>query len=160
MPDTATPRIFIDADACPVKEEIYRVAGRLAVPVTVVAAGFIRVPQDPSITRIAAGDKPDAADDWIVANLTPGDIVVTADIPLADRALKAGGAVLTPAGRALDDDSIGMALATRNLLHDLRSAGETTRGNAAFSPRDRSNFLAALDRLVRRARRAQDVKQG
>lgn len=153
MPDP-TPRIFIDADACPVKEEIYRVAERLGVPVTVVAAGFIRVPQDPSITRIAAGDRLDAADDWIVENLKAGDIVVTADIPLADRSLKAGAEVLTPTGRVFDDNSIGMALATRNLMHDLRSAGETTRGNAPFSARDRSTFLSALDRIVRRAQRA------
>jgi uncharacterized protein len=150
-----SPHIFIDADACPVKEEIYRVAARLAVPVTVVAAGFIRVPQDPSIRRIAAGDRPDAADDWIVENLKPGDIVITADIPLADRSLKAGAEVLTPTGRVLDDNAIGMALATRNLMHDLRSAGETTRGNAPFSARDRSTFLSALDRIVRRAQRAQ-----
>jgi uncharacterized protein len=147
--------LYIDADACPVKEEIYRVAERLGVPVTVVAAGFIRVPQDPSITRIAAGDRPDAADDWIVENLKAGDIVITADIPLADRSLKAGAEVLTPTGRVLDDNAIGIALATRNLMHDLRSAGETTRGNAPFSARDRSTFLAALDRIVRRAQRAQ-----
>jgi uncharacterized protein YaiI (UPF0178 family) len=156
MLEPATPpRIFIDADACPVKEEIYKVAARLGVAVTVVAAGFIRVPHDPSITRIAAGDKLDAADDWIVEHLAAGDIVVTADIPLADRSHKAGAHVLTPTGRVLDDNSIGMTLATRNLMHDLRSAGETTSGNAPFSPRDRSNFLSALDRIVRRARRVQ-----
>jgi uncharacterized protein YaiI (UPF0178 family) len=155
MIEPTTPRIFIDADACPVKEEIYRVAARLGVGVTVVAAGFIRVPQDPAISRIAAGDKPDAADDWIIENLKPGDIIVTADIPLADRGVKAGAEVLTPTGRVFNEDTIGMALATRNLLHDLRSAGETTRGNPPFSARDRSTFLAALDRIVRRALRAQ-----
>lgn len=155
---TETARIYVDADACPVKDEIYRVAARHGLPVTVVAAGFIRVPQDPLIDRVAAGDGLDAADDWIVSRLKAGDVVVTADIPLADRAVKAGAEALAPTGRVFDDDTIGLALATRNLMHDLRSAGEMTRGAAPFSARDRSAFLSALDRILRRKPR--DGAQG
>jgi uncharacterized protein len=133
-------RIYVDADACPVKDEIYRVAARYAIPVTVVANGFIRVPQDPLIERVAAGAGMDAADDWIAERAGTGDIVVTADIPLASRCVKAGAEVLSPTGRAHTEDSMGMTLAVRNLMHDLRSAGEVTRGPRPFSPRDRSAF--------------------
>jgi uncharacterized protein len=154
MTDPHPIRIFIDADACPVKDEVYRVALRHRVPVTVVANGFIRVPEDALIERVAAGSGPDAADDWIVERLAPGDIVVTADIPLADRALKRGGAAIAPNGRAFTEADIGMALAVRNLMTDLRSAGEATSGPKPFSPRDRSAFLSALDLAIRRALRA------
>jgi uncharacterized protein len=147
-------RIYIDADACPVKEEAYRIALRHAIPVTVVAGGYIRVPQEELIDRVAAGDGPDAADDWIAERVGIGDIVVTADIPLASRVLKRGAAALTPTGRAFTDADIGMALAMRNLMHDMRSAGATTSGPDPFLPRDRSNFLSALDLAVRRAQRA------
>jgi uncharacterized protein YaiI (UPF0178 family) len=149
--------IYVDADACPVKDEIYRVAARHHLPVTIVAAGFIRVPQDPMIARVAAGTGPDAADDWIVAHAGAGDIVITADIPLASRCVKAGAEVLAPNGRPFTEDSIGMTLAVRNLMHDLRSAGEATRGPPPFSPRDRSAFLSALEEAIRRAQRPRPV---
>lgn len=155
MPQSSLPiRIYVDADACPVKEEVYRVAARHRLPVTVVAAGFIRVPQDPMIERVAAGPAMDAADDWIAAHIAPGDIVVTADVPLADRCVKAGAQALAPDGRPFNQDTIGMALALRNLMHDLRSAGAPTRGPRPFSPRDRSAFLSALEDVVRRQQRA------
>jgi uncharacterized protein YaiI (UPF0178 family) len=152
---TETPmRIYIDADACPVKDEAYRVAARHKLPVTVVAAGFIRVSDDPMIERVAAGSGMDAADDWIAQRAGAGDIVITADIPLASRCVKAGAEVIAPNGRAFTEQAIGMTLAVRNLMHDLRSAGEVTRGPPPFSPRDRSAFLSALDAAIRRVQRA------
>jgi uncharacterized protein len=147
-------RIYVDADACPVKEEIYRVAARHRLPVVVVAVGFIRVPQDPLIERVAAGGSPDAADNWIAERAGPGDIVITADVPLASRCVKAGAAVIAPNGRPFTEESMGMTLAVRNLMHDLRSAGEVTGGPRPFSPRDRSAFLSALDETIRRLQRA------
>ena len=156
MPPTepSSTRIYVDADACPVKDEVYRVAARHGLPVTVVANGFIRVPQDPLIDRVAAGSAPDAADDWIAERAGASDIVITADIPLASRCVKAGAQVIAPNGRPFTADSIGMTLAVRNLMHDLRSAGEVTGGPPPFSPRDRSAFLAALDQAIRRLQRA------
>jgi uncharacterized protein YaiI (UPF0178 family) len=146
-------RIFIDADACPVKDEAYRVALRHSVPVTVVAQGFIRVPDDPLIERVAAGTAPEAADDWIAGRVDGKSIVVTADIPLASRVVKAGGVAIAPNGRVFTEADIGMALAMRDLMTDLRSAGETTRGPKPFTPRDRSTFLSALDTAIRRLQR-------
>jgi uncharacterized protein YaiI (UPF0178 family) len=146
--------IFVDADACPVKDEVYRVAQRHGVKVTVVANSFMRVPRDPSIEQVVVGAGSDAADDWIAARAGRGCIVVTADIPLASRCVKAGAEVLTSTGRRFTDASIGMALATRNLMDHLRSSGEMTAGPKAFSARDRSNFLGALDNAVARLRRA------
>src|SRR5262245_24781938 len=148
-------RIYVDADACPVKDEIYRIASRHGAPVTVVAAGFIRVPQDPLIERVAAGAGLDAADNWIAERAGAGDIVVTADIPPASRCVKAGATVIAPNGRVFTDESIGMTLAVRNLMHDLRSSGEITGGPRPFAPRDRSAFLSALDQAIRRLQRAQ-----
>jgi uncharacterized protein YaiI (UPF0178 family) len=150
-----TTRIYVDADACPVKDEIYRVAIRHGLPVSVVAGQFIRVPQDPLIERIAAGSGMDAADDWIAERVVKGDIVVTADIPLASRCVKAGAEVIAPNGRPFTEQSIGMTLAVRNLMTDLRSAGEVTGGPKSYSPRDRSAFLAALDQTIRRIQRQQ-----
>jgi uncharacterized protein YaiI (UPF0178 family) len=152
--DSAKPiRIFIDADACPVKEEVYRVAARHALPVSVVAQGFIRVPDDPLIERVAAGQAPDAADDWIAARADAHSVVVTADIPLAARCVKAGATVIAPDGRRFTEDAIGMALAMRDLMTDLRSAGAETRGPRPFTPKDRSAFLSALDSVIRRLQR-------
>ncbi|MCC6778973.1 MAG: YaiI/YqxD family protein [Hyphomicrobiales bacterium] len=148
-------RIYVDADACPVKDEVYRVAARHALPVTVVAAGFIRVPQDAMIERVAAGSAMDAADDWIAARVQKGDVVITTDVPLASRCVKAGAEVIAPNGRPFSEQSMGMTLAVRNLMHELRSAGEVTRGPRAFSPRDRSAFLSALDETIRRVQRSQ-----
>jgi len=152
MTDTPT-RIYVDADACPVKDEIYRVALRHGVPVSVVAGNFIRVPHDPLIERIAAGSGMDAADDWIVERVKPCDVVVTSDIPLASRCVKAGADVIAPNGKPFTEESIGMTLAVRNLMTDLRSAGEVTGGPRSFSPRDRSTFLSALDQTLRRIQR-------
>jgi uncharacterized protein YaiI (UPF0178 family) len=148
-------RIFIDADACPVKDEAYRVAQRHSVPVTVVAQGFIRVPDDPLIERVAAGTAPDAADNWIAERVDGKSIVVTTDIPLASRVVKAGGVAIAPNGRVFTEADIGMALAMRDLMTDLRSAGETTRGPKPFTPRDRSTFLSALDTAIRRLQRVE-----
>jgi uncharacterized protein YaiI (UPF0178 family) len=145
--------IYVDADACPVKEEIYRVAGRYGLKVFVVANGFINVPKDPMIERVTVPAGPDVADDWIAERAAPGSIVITQDIPLADRAVKAGAEVIGNSGRAFTAASIGMALATRNLMDDLRSAGQTTRGPKPFSPKDRSEFLQALDTAVNALKR-------
>ena len=153
MTNETTIRLFIDADACPVKDEAYRVAARHSVPVSVVAQGFIRVPADPLIERIAAGTAPDAADDWIAARADNKSIVVTADIPLASRIVKAGGIAIAPTGRVFTEADIGMALAMRDLMTDLRSAGESTRGPKPFTPKDRSAFLSALDTAIRRLQR-------
>jgi uncharacterized protein YaiI (UPF0178 family) len=152
-PEPAPIRIYVDADACPVKDEVYRVAARHGLAVSVVANGYIQVPRDPLIERIAAGSAPDAADDWIAERAGASDIVITADIPLASRCVKAGAQVIAPTGKPFSEESIGMTLAVRNLMHDLRSAGEVTGGPRPFSPRDRSAFLAALDQAVRRAQR-------
>ena len=151
---TKTPiTIFIDADACPVKDEIYRVAGRYGLKVFVVANGFINVPRDPLIERVIVPAGMNVADDWIAERAAPGAIVITSDIPLADRAVKAGAEVLGANGRAFTAESIGMALATRNLMDDLRSAGETTRGPKPFAAKDRSAFLQALDQAVVKLKR-------
>ena len=155
MAEPAPTRIYVDADACPVKDEVYRVAARHGLAVSVVANGFIRVPQDPMIERVAAGSAPDAADDWIAERAGANDIVITADIPLASRCVKAGAQVIAPSGKPFTPESIGMTLAVRNLMHDLRSAGEVTGGPAPFSPRDRSTFLSALEQAVRRLQRTQ-----
>jgi uncharacterized protein YaiI (UPF0178 family) len=152
----APTRIYVDADACPVKDEIYRVAARHALPVSVVAGQFIRVPQDALIERIAAGSGMDAADDWIAERAGKGDIVITSDIPLASRCVKAGAEVIAPNGKPFTEQSIGMTLAVRNLMTDLRSSGEVTGGPKSFAPRDRSAFLSALDQTIRRIQRAQD----
>jgi hypothetical protein len=152
-PVAHTTRIFVDADACPVKDEIYRVAARHGLPVSVVAGNFIRVPQDPLIERIAAGAGMDAADDWIAERAGKGDIVITSDIPLASRCVKAGAEVIAPTGKPFTEQSIGMTLAVRNLMTDLRSSGEVTVGPRSFAPRDRSTFLSALDQAIRRIQR-------
>jgi uncharacterized protein len=153
MEKAQTIRIYVDADACPVKDEIYRVAIRHGLPVSVVAGHFIRVPQDPLIERVAAGSAMDAADDWIAERAGSGDIVVTADIPLASRCVKAGAEVIAPSGKLFSEESIGMTLAMRNLMTDLRSSGEITGGPKSFSPRDRSAFLSALEQTIRRIQR-------
>jgi uncharacterized protein len=146
--------ILVDADACPVKEEIYRVAARYGLAVFVVANSPIRVPRDPSVTRIVVGSGSDAADDWIAGRARPGAIVVTSDIPLASRCLKAGAETLTATGRLFTEASIGMALANRDLMDPLRATGEAAGGPKPFAPRDRSNFLGALDNAVVRLKRA------
>ena len=146
--------IFVDADACPVKEEVYRVADRYRLKVYVVANSFMLVPADPLIERVTVTAGFDAADDWIAARAGPGAIVVTADVPLASRCVKIGAAVVAPTGRAFTADSVGMALATRNLMQDLRAMGEITGGPKPFAARDRSRFLSALDETIVRLKRA------
>lgn len=146
--------IYVDADACPVKAEIYRVAERHGVKVCVVSNAGIAVPRDPNVQRVIVPAGMNVADDWIAERAAPGAIVVTADIPLASRCIKAGAGVIAPNGRVFTEDSIGMALATRNLLDELRSGGAVTGGPKPFSPRDRSSFLAALDQAIVRLKRA------
>jgi uncharacterized protein len=150
----AGPRILVDADACPVKEEIYRVAFRTDVPVTVVSNMRIRVPEHPLVDRVTVGDAFDAADDWIAEAAGPGAIVITADILLADRCLKAGAAVLAPNGKPFTADSIGSAIAVRAIMADLRAGGDQLGGPPPFAKVDRSRFLQALDSLVAKAVRA------
>ena len=166
--------IYVDADACPVKNEVYRVAERHGIKVIVVSNSPIAVPRDPLIERVVVAAGMDAADNWIAervsgnADAAPapqtvsaakqrafrGDIVITADIPLASRCVKAGAVAIAPTGRVFTEDSMGMTLATRNLMDSLRSAGEITSGPKAFSPRDRSSFLSALDQAIVRLKRA------
>jgi uncharacterized protein YaiI (UPF0178 family) len=145
--------IYVDADACPVKNEVYRVAERHGVKTFVVSNSFIAVPRTELIERVIVGSGADAADDWIAERATRGDIVVTNDVPLASRCIKADAQVLGSSGRVFTEDSIGMALATRNLLADLRSAGEVTSGPKPFSPADRSRFLDALHLAIVRLKR-------
>jgi uncharacterized protein YaiI (UPF0178 family) len=169
--------IYIDADACPVKQEVYRVAERhalkdTALKVLVVSNSPIAIPRDgifggppdakpgatfagdPLIERVVVGSGMDEADNWIAERAGTGDIVITADVPLASRCVKAGAEVIAPNGRAFTKDSIGLTLATRNLMDSLRSSGEITGGPKPFSPRDRSSFLSALDQAIVRLMRA------
>ena len=150
---SGTPTFYIDADACPVKDEVYRVAARYAAPVKVVSNSFMMVPKDPLIERVVVEAGPDIADDWIAERAGPGDIVITADIPLAGRCLKAGAQVIGPRGDAFTEDSIGSALAGRAVAEHLRSLGEITGGPKPFQPKDRSKFLQALDTAVQKAKR-------
>jgi uncharacterized protein YaiI (UPF0178 family) len=147
-------RILVDADACPVKDEVYRVAYRQEVSVVVVSNSHLRVPQHPLIERVVVGAGFDEADDWIAEASGPGAVVITGDILLADRALKAGAAVISPTGKPFTTSSIGAAIATRAIMADLRAgAGEGIGGPAPFSKADRSRFLQALDEAVVRLRR-------
>ena len=146
-------RIFVDADACPVKPEIYRVAERYGLKVYVVANAFMAVPRSDLIERVIVAEGPDIADNWIAERAGETDIVITADIPLAGRCVKKGASVIGPTGKPFTEDSIGMALATRDLLTDLRSAGASTRGPPPLSRQDLSRFLSALDLAVTKLKR-------
>ncbi len=148
------PTIFVDADACPVKPEIVKVAERHGLPVTFVANSGLRPSRDPMVRNVIVSGAFDAADDWIADNVREGDIVVTADVPLAGRTVAKGVHVTGPTGRLFDRTNIGMASAMRDLGAHLRETGESKGYNAAFSPRDRSAFLETLDRLCRRAKSA------
>ena len=151
---SAPVRILVDADACPVKDEIYKVAFRREVPVTLVANSFLRVPAHPLIERIPVGAGFDEADDRIAEAAGPETVVVTADILLADRCLKAGAAVIGPNGRTFTDASIGAAIATRAIMTDLRAgAGDGIGGPAPFRKEDRSRFLQALDEALAKLQR-------
>jgi len=147
-------RILVDADACPVKEEVYKVAFRHDVPVTIVSNSHLRVPAHPLITRVVVGAGFDAADDWIAEQAGPGAVIVTADILLADRGLKAGAVVLAPTGKPFTTSSIGGAIATRAIMADLRAGGDAIGGPPPFAKADRSRFLSALDEAIVRVRRA------
>jgi uncharacterized protein YaiI (UPF0178 family) len=147
------PRILVDADACPVKDEVYKVAWRHGVAVAIVSNARIRVPDHPLVERIVVSDAFDAADDWIAEAAGPETIVVTADILLAERALKAGATVLAPTGRPFTTGSIGAAIATRAIMADLRAGGDQLGGPAPFAKADRSRFLQALDEALVRLKR-------
>jgi uncharacterized protein len=147
-------RILVDADACPVKEEVYKVAFRRDVPVTLVANSHLRVPPHPLIHRETVTNVLDAADDRIAELAGPDCVVVTADILLADRCLKAGAAVLAPTGRPFTENSIGSAIALRAIMADLRAGGDQLGGAAPFSKQDRSRFLQALDEALVKLSRA------
>ncbi|MCZ4341902.1 YaiI/YqxD family protein [Sphingomonadaceae bacterium G21617-S1] len=150
-----TLRVLVDADACPVKEEIYKVAWRHELPVTLVSNQHLRIPPHPLLDKVVVGSGFDAADDWIAEASGPATVVVTADILLADRCIKAGATVISPSGKPFTANSIGAAVATRAIMADLR-AGATAPGiggPAPFSKADRSRFLQALDEALVRLKR-------
>jgi uncharacterized protein YaiI (UPF0178 family) len=141
-------RILVDADACPVKDEVYRIAYRREVPVRVVSNSYLRVPAHPLIERVVVSDKFDAADDWIVEKADAKTVVITGDILLADRCLKAGATVIGHNGKPFTGASIGAAIATRAIMADLRAGGDAVGGPAPFAKADRSRFLQALDEAL------------
>ena len=145
--------IFVDADACPVKQEVYRVAKRCGLKVTLVANSWMRVPEEQWLELEVVGEGFDAADDWIVEHVEADDIVVTADIPLASRCIKEGARVIGTTGKPFTENNIGSALATRDLLSELRGAGEITGGPPPIEKRDRSRFLQQLDEVIQSIRR-------
>ncbi len=147
------PEIFVDGDACPVKAEIVRVAERHGLAVRMVSNQYMRLPDSPLVERVVVSDGFDAADDWIAGNIGPGDIAVTADIPLAARCLETGAAVLGPGGKPFTQDNIGTALSMRDLNAHLRDTGEISGAGPGFTKHDRSNFLQALEQAVQAAKR-------
>ena len=146
--------IFVDADACPVRQEVFRVASRYRLDVTLVTNAWMRIPDERGISLEIVGNGSDAADDWIVEHVQPDDIVVTADILLAGRCLKQGARVIGPGGKPFTEDNIGQAVAMRNLMSDLRCAGEITGGPPPLKKRDRSRFLQQLDEVIQSIRRS------
>ena len=145
--------IFVDADACPVKDEVYQVAARYGLQVVLVANSRIRVPEGGGVEMVVVDSGPDVADDWIAENIRAGDIAITADIPLAARCLEVGAAVLGSNGHPFDEDMIGSALAIRELKSDLREAGTVSGGPPPISQKDRSRFVSRLDQLVQQGMR-------
>ena len=145
--------IYVDADACPVKDEVVRVAERHGLVVTFVSNGGLRPSRDPMIRHVVVTKSADAADDWIVENVTASDIVITADVPLAARTVERGAHTIGPTGRPFTPETIGMAVAMRDLKQHLRETGEIKGYNPGFTASDRSAFLSALDAAVRRALR-------
>ncbi len=140
--------IYVDADACPVKEEVFKVAARHGWATHVVSNSWFRLPENSLIHRILVSEGPDAADDWIAERAGKGDLVITNDIPLASRCLKSGARTLRPTGRALTEDNIGVGLAMRDLSAHLREIGERSGGPSAFSKQDRSRFLSAMEEVI------------
>lgn len=147
-------KIYVDADACPVKDAVVRVAERHNAQLYFVSNSWMKLPNSAVVERIVVPEGPDVADDWIAKRCGAGDIVVTSDIPLASQCVKAGAKVVAADGKLFSEDSIGMALAMRDLMTDLRESGGMQTHNAAFTPRDRSRFLDMMERLV------QDIKHG
>ncbi len=147
-------QIYIDADACPVKQEVLRVAERHGLRVHMVGNSWLRLGDHPLVQQTVVPEGADAADDWIADHIAPGDLVVTADIPLAARCLKAGAAALGPGGKAFTEANIGITVATRDLMTHLRDSGEITGGPPAFGKKDRASFLNALEAAIQAARRA------
>ncbi len=145
--------IFIDADACPVKQEVYRVAKRYGLQVTLVANAWMRTPSDGRVSIEVVGSDPDAADDWIAEHVQKDDIVITADIPLASRCVQHGACVLGSKGKEFNEENIGQILATRDLLSELRGLGEVTGGPAPMTQKHRSQFLQQLDKVIQRLKR-------
>ena len=146
-------RIFIDADACPVKDEVYKVAKRYGLTVTVVSNSFMRTPPGGQVELVVVGGAPDEADDWIAGQVSRDDLVITADIPLAARCLERGASVLGTTGRPFTEDNIGDALASRDLMSQLRESGMFTGGPAPLQKADRSRFLQQLDLMIQAIRR-------
>ncbi|MBN9247601.1 MAG: YaiI/YqxD family protein [Hyphomicrobium sp.] len=146
-------QIYVDADACPVKAEVVRVAARHDIPVHMVANSWMRIDAGPLVKLVVVEEGPDAADDWIAERIGPSDIAITADILLAARCLKAGAQCIGPTGKAFSDANIGMAIAMRDMQRHLRETGESRGFNPTFTPRDRSQFLQALENAVQAAKR-------
>lgn len=146
--------IYVDADACPVKQEIYRVAERHNFIVHIVSNSGMMVPRHPLYRQVVVPEGPDAADDWIAERITPADIAITQDILLAGRCVEIGARALSPTGKLFDKQSIGMAVAMRNLMQDLRESGDIAGHNPAFTKRDRSNFLNALETEIQALKRS------
>jgi uncharacterized protein len=145
--------IYVDADACPVKDEAVRVADRHGVAIHFVSNSWMRLPDGAKVSRVVVADGPDAADDWIATRIGPGDVAVTADIPLASRCLKAGARVIGPTGKPFTEATIGMALAMRELQQHLRETGESRGFNASFTRADRSRFLQSLEDAMQAIKR-------
>ncbi len=150
---TVTIEIFVDADACPVKDEVLRVATRHQITVHMVSNSWMRLENNPLINQVVVPEGPDVADDWIAEHIQPGQIAITADIPLADRCVKAGATVMAHTGKLFTEESIGMALAMRNLMTELRETGEITGGPAGFTKKDRSRLLSSLEQAIQTAKR-------
>lgn len=154
-----TLKVYIDADACPVKEETYKVAMRHGLRILVISNSYMQIPTSPLIERVMVAAGADVADDWIVDHVAAGDVVVTSDIPLAARVLAKEAHAISPYGRAFTEDSIGLALAQRSLMEHLRATGETTGGPPPFSPSNRSRFLQALDQAIMREKRKRSISE-
>lgn len=153
LPSMIVVEIYVDADGCPVKDEVYRVAKRYGLKVFVVANAPLKIPTRDDIEGVVVKGNLDAADDWIAEHIQPWDIAITTDIPLADRCLQRGAGVLSPTGKRFTQRTIGNSLATRELMKTLRMTGEITGGPASFKPADRSRFLMALDEEIQRSKR-------
>lgn len=159
-PPTAKTEVYVDADACPVKDEVLRVAERHLLPVHMVSNSWMRLPESDLVRRVVVAEGPDAADDWIATRIGARDIVITADIPLAARCLAVGAQALGPTGKPFTGQSIDMAVAMRDLMAHLRETGESRGFNPAFTRADRSRFLEALEKIVQDIARTGTPERG